>query len=81
MIIRQKYIDEIHQLTEYFPVIGILGARQVGKTTLAKEMMTMLKKKVIYLDLEKPSDLAKLNEPELYFNLNKEYCIIIDEVQ
>jgi predicted AAA+ superfamily ATPase len=81
MIIRQRYIDEIHQLAEYFPVIGILGARQVGKTTLAKEMMTMLKKKVIYLDLEKPSDLAKLTEPEMYFNLNKEYCIIIDEVQ
>jgi predicted AAA+ superfamily ATPase len=81
MIIRKRYIDEINQLASYFPVIGILGARQVGKTTLAKEMMKMFEKKVIYLDLEKPSDIAKITEPELYFNLNKEHCIIIDEVQ
>ena len=81
MIIRKRYIDEINQLANYFPVIGILGARQVGKTTLAKEMMKMFEKKVIYLDLEKPSDIAKITEPELYFNLNKELCIIIDEVQ
>jgi len=66
---------------EVFPVVAILGARQVGKTTLAKEIGKTLESEFVYLDLEDRSDLNKLNEPELYFENHKDKVIIIDEIQ
>jgi predicted AAA+ superfamily ATPase len=64
----------------YFPVVAILGPRQCGKSTLAK----MLKDKIgpsIYLDLESPSDLRKLDDPELFFLTNKKTTVCLDEIQ
>ncbi len=72
---------EIKDYLEVFPVVAILGARQVGKTTLAKEICKILDLDFIYLDLENSSDLNKLNEPELYFQRNKNKIIVIDEIQ
>ena len=51
-----KYIDRVFekQLNEslsYFPVVAILGARQVGKSTLAKMVITN-NTNMVYLDLE-----------------------------
>ncbi len=43
------------------PAVVLLGARQVGKTTLAKAIARDLKS--IYLDLEAPEDLLKLSDP------------------
>jgi len=57
-----------------------VGARQVGKTTLAKMLSAECKKESIYLDMEKTSDLNKLQDAELYFSQNKNKLIIIDEV-
>jgi predicted AAA+ superfamily ATPase len=64
-----------------YPVVGILGSRQVGKTTLAKMIKNRMKRKVIYLDLELPSDLNKLQDPELYLGRFEDTLVIIDEVQ
>lgn len=69
------------EVGEFTPVIGILGARQVGKTTLSKAFIENLDKEAIYLDLEKPSDVRKLTEPELYLQANQDKCVVIDEVQ
>lgn len=63
-----------------FPVIAILGPRQCGKSTLAKE----LGKKIAnfeYIDLELPSDRQKLQDSELFFNTNKDKIICLDEIQ
>ena len=81
MNITRKQANELQELADQFPVIGILGPRQVGKTTLAKSFASTLPKKSLYLDLEKPSDIQKLAEAEIYFNANKDYCIILDEIQ
>jgi len=72
---------ELVEILEYFPVLGITGPRQVGKTTLSKKLAGEIKKEVIYLDMENPTDLSKLSEPALYFEKNEDACIIIDEVQ
>jgi len=64
-----------------YPVVGILGSRQVGKTTLAKMIKNRMKRKVIYLDLELPSDLNKLQDPELYLGRFEDTLVIIDEIQ
>lgn len=64
-----------------FPAIAILGPRQVGKTTLARTLAEHFDHQSIYLDLESPSDRARLAEPEQYFDLNEGKLIILDEIQ
>lgn len=64
-----------------FPVVGLVGSRQTGKTTLAKMIRKSSKKRVVYLDLELPSDQNKLLEPELYLKQFSDSLIIIDEIQ
>jgi predicted AAA+ superfamily ATPase len=44
------------------PAVAILGPRQCGKTTLAKHI-TQEFSQAVYLDLEHPADLAKLDDP------------------
>ena len=69
------------KLLDNFPSIGILGSRQVGKTTLAKYIINNISKKAIYLDLENPKDLAKLIDPILFFEEHTDKCIVLDEIQ
>lgn len=72
---------ELVETFQYFPVLGIVGPRQVGKTTLAKFLATKIEREVLYVDLENPSDTAKLTDPVLFFENNKEKCVILDEIQ
>ncbi|AFK05746.1 AAA ATPase (plasmid) [Emticicia oligotrophica DSM 17448] len=69
-------------LNEYltiFPVVGIIGPRQVGKTTLAKSLAKL--QPVLYLDLESSVDRQKLANPELYLQNHQNKLIILDEIQ
>lgn len=69
---------------ESFPVVGLVGPRQVGKTSLAKQLaadLSAMGKSPVMLDLERPSDLAKLAEPELFLEPQAERLVIVDEVQ
>jgi predicted AAA+ superfamily ATPase len=61
------------------PVVALLGSRQVGKTTLARSLDAG--KPSHYLDLERPSDISKLADPELYLSRFADHLVIIDEVQ
>ena len=80
MIQRETQTEVVH-LMEEFPAVAILGPRQVGKTTLALNISASVSPKPIYLDLENPSDKAKLNEPEIYFEMHKGKLIVLDEIQ
>jgi len=62
------------------PIVALLGPRQVGKSTLAKEIIKSFDN-AIYLDLERPSDLNKLRDPEAYFALHANKLICLDEIQ
>jgi len=64
-----------------YPAVAILGARQVGKTTLAKQIAASQKRPFLYLDLENPLDVRRLEDPFTFLSANKDKCIIIDEVQ
>ena len=77
--IKRQIEIRLKRLISQFPVVGILGPRQIGKTTLAKKLN--LNKEVDYLDLELNQDASKLSDPELYFELNKNKSIILDEIQ
>jgi hypothetical protein len=78
----QRYIkDSVINSIQTFPVICIIGPRQSGKTTLIKNIIKDIKKKVTYLDLELYSDIVKLKDPEIFLQHRNDECVIIDEVQ
>jgi uncharacterized protein len=81
MIVREL-AEELAFRVSQFPVTALLGPRQVGKTTLAKEMLAQLGRPAVYLDLELPSDLAKLSyDPELFLQALAQQTVVLDEVQ
>jgi predicted AAA+ superfamily ATPase len=77
MIVRYKTL-ELDELLSSFPAVVLIGPRQVGKTTLAYELVNQ--QKALYLDLEAPSDLAKLNQPEDYLIRHSDKLVILDEI-
>ena len=79
-IIRNSLIT-VKKLLVQFPAVVLVGARQIGKTTLAKELIGQLGREAIYLDLELPSDRAQLQNPELFLKQHQDKCVILDEVQ
>ncbi len=80
-MIKRTAHAEITELLTEFPAVGVLGPRQVGKTTLAQEIAQASSKEFLYLDLESPSDLSRISEPEDYFERYKGRLIILDEIQ
>lgn len=62
------------------PAVAILGPRQCGKTTLAKNIIGQ-SGHAVYLDLERRSDLNKLRDPEAFFEANPSGLICLDEIQ
>lgn len=67
-------------LLQRFPAVALLGPRQAGKTTLALSLEEQLKPQALYLDLELPSDRAKLADPELYLSQHLHRLVILDEI-
>lgn len=61
-----------------FPAVALLGPRQVGKTTLAKEIAE--NRESIYLDLENPRDRNKLSDTNRYLEAHEDKLVILDEV-
>ncbi|MDR3623874.1 MAG: ATP-binding protein [Chlamydiales bacterium] len=76
---RQDYLKKIEQTYRAHSVCALLGPRQVGKTTLAHVYAEG--KPHVHFDLEKPSDLARLESAQLTLGQIKNTLIIIDEIQ
>ena len=72
--------SKIQESMRWSPAVAILGPRQVGKTTLAQQIAAVHVDS-IYLDLEQPQALAKLGEPDIFFQANRHRLIVLDEVQ
>lgn len=80
MIERRQEIISLNKLLQSHPVVGIIGARQVGKTTLSRLFAADIRRTVSYYDLENPEDLARLSDPMLALKGSKG-LVIIDEIQ
>lgn len=61
------------------PAVVLLGPRQCGKTTLAKKVIGEHEESV-YLDLEKPSHLRRVENPELFFSAHRGRLVCLDEI-
>ena len=79
-MLQRSLQPRVAHLLEQFPAVAILGPRQVGKTTLALSLAQTLGENALYLDLELPSDRAKLSDPELYLNQHEDRLVILDEI-
>lgn len=80
MIRRPRHLRAVRSLLSGNPVVAILGARQVGKTTLAKEARLSGRGPAAWYDLEDPADLARLADPMLALR-GIRGLVVLDEVQ
>ena len=74
----RKIEPELTERLRSFAAVAVLGPRRSGKTTLAKAMIAH-KKQSVYLDLERPSDLEKLTDPELFLDLHRNDLIVLSQ--
>ena len=80
IIDRKQEVEAIQGLLRRHPVVGMIGARQVGKTTLARLLIKKTKGASSYFDLENPEDLARIADPMLALK-DLEGLVVIDEIQ
>lgn len=79
MDIKRNIRSVFSEYRQLFPAVGLLGPRQVGKTTFVKGLAAI--DDFIYLDLERMADREKLKDPGFYFSRYPEKGFILDEVQ
>ncbi|MBI2387272.1 MAG: ATP-binding protein [Elusimicrobia bacterium] len=80
VIQRRRHLQAVQSLLSRNPVVAILGARQVGKTTLAKEARLAGRGPAAWFDLEDPAHLGRLADPMLALR-GLRGLVVIDEVQ
>jgi predicted AAA+ superfamily ATPase len=78
-MLERQITQKLQAAIAQVPAVALLGARQVGKTTLAKTIAKSINS--IYLDLEAPEDLLKLSDPTNFLNLHADKLVILDEIQ
>ena len=79
MLSRAEAVKSLEELLGQFPVVALIGARQVGKSTLARQLASRVKQATVF-DLENGPDLARLDEPTLALG-GLRGLVIIDEIQ
>ena len=79
VIERRKFLDQIEQRLGWSPVVALLGARQVGKTTLARQFVAG-RENVHYFDLESPATQELMREPATRLE-PLTGLVVLDEVQ
>jgi predicted AAA+ superfamily ATPase len=80
MIPRPRHVQRLLELVGRHPVTAILGARQVGKTTLARQVADARGGPSHRFDLDEPAGLARLADPDLALSPLRG-LVVIDEVQ
>jgi len=80
MLGREAHLRRIVELLEDSAVVAVIGARQVGKTTLARELVEQYGQAAHVFDLESSEDLARLADPMLALSPLRG-LVVLDEVQ
>ena len=76
----RRATPEIHHALGRAPAVVLLGARQIGKSTLARQIAAQTPG-ALFLDLENADDRARLTQPSLFFRENRQRLVVLDEVQ
>jgi len=78
-MLKRQITEKLKAMIAQVPAVALLGARQVGKTTLARTIAKGMD--AIYLDLEAPEDLLKLSDPTSFLSDHADKLVILDEIQ
>lgn len=78
---RNTLIEGIQKRLDFTPAVALLGARQVGKTTLARDFAALMKEEVVFYDLEIPADRQALSADPHRILSEHQGLVILDEVQ
>lgn len=78
MVERQRHLTVVRRLLKASPIVGLLGARQTGKTTLSREAIG--DRPATRFDLESPHDVERLRDPMLALAPLRG-LVVLDEVQ
>jgi predicted AAA+ superfamily ATPase len=68
------------RLSQASPAVVLLGPRQVGKTTLARQIAADWPQGALYLDMEMPSDRQRLSDAEAYLRAQSPKLVVVDEI-
>ena len=79
-MIERQFVSELQDRLSFYPGVVLLGARQVGKSTLARHIAKQTPG-AVFLDLELPADRARLDNPAAFFSAHRNHLVVIDEVQ
>jgi predicted AAA+ superfamily ATPase len=79
-MIERQLVSELQDRLSFYPGVVLLGARQVGKSTLARYIAKQTPS-AVFLDLELPADRARLDNPAAFFAAHRNHLVVIDEVQ
>lgn len=77
-LVRPGRVHELAAAVRRSPVTALLGPRQCGKTTLARQLTAP--RGVVYFDLESPADVRRLDNPELVLG-GERRLVVLDEIQ
>lgn len=80
MISRQTESVVLQRLTQSAPAVVLLGPRQVGKTTLARQVAAQWPTGSVYLDMERPADRLRLDDADTYLRAQSGKLVVIDEI-
>lgn len=79
MLRRVEMLASVRERLRTSPIVGLIGARQVGKTTLAKQVTASTRGGKHFFDLENPDDLARLARP-MDALAGLQGLVVIDEI-
>ena len=76
---RNDHLHRVRLLLREFPVVALLGTRQVGKSTLGRQVVASRRGPTTWFDLENPADVARLADPGLELRPLRG-LVVLDEI-
>ncbi len=80
LVSREEHLVDVERLLKRYRVVALLGARQVGKSTLARQVLERFRGASEYLDLEELGNLRALESPQVFLEA-RTGLVVLDEIQ
>jgi len=82
-VVDRTISQQLKKYLSIFPVVSVFGARQTGKTTLAKSMLADLDLSSggVYLNMADERDLARVKDPTTFLEYYRDQLVVIDEIR
>jgi predicted AAA+ superfamily ATPase len=80
MLIARRVAHIVEDWLRHMPAVVLLGPRQVGKTTLARQLAAARGPRAMYIDLERPTDRRRLADPDAFLRAQAGKLVVVDEI-